>query len=196
MSARQVLALALSDLTRTLRSRESLLWLLIMPLPFTFFFGLAFRSAPAAPTRVVVVAAEPDAGSEAVAAALVQAGYAVERAPAWTGPGELPRAGYRVDLPARLGQRLVAAEPLEVALWSRRGDPEAGRLEALLQRVLWTARADLLVALVEGGSRAWPTSDGPAARRESRWSAATGDRAGRCPPGSSRRCPATWSCSC
>lgn len=150
MSARQVFALALSDLVRTLRSRESLLWLLVMPLPFTFFFGIAFRSAPESPTPVVVVTPAADAGTEAVTSALAAAGYAVERVEAWKGGGEVPRRGYRLELPDRLGARLVAGKPVAVELWSRRGDPEAGRLEAVLQRVLWTARADLLIARVEG----------------------------------------------
>lgn len=150
MNPRQLLALALTDLKRTLRSRESVLWLLVMPLPFTFFFGIAFRSAPEAPTPVVVVTATADAGTEAVVEALAEADYAVTRVETWEGPGDLPRGGYRLRLPNALGALLVAGEPVEVELWSRRGDPEAGRLEALLQRVLWTARADLLTARVAG----------------------------------------------
>ncbi len=150
MSARHVLALALCDLRRLLRSRESLLWLLLMPLPFTLFFGLAFRSAPAEPTPVAVVAAASDAGTEAVVAALEAADYRVERRKRWEGERDMPRRGYRLDLPDQLGQRLLAGDPVEATLWSRQGDPGAARLEALLEKVLWTARADLLAARLAG----------------------------------------------
>jgi len=166
VSARQILTVALYDLRRLLRVRETLLWLLIMPLPFTFFFGIAFRSDPEErATPVVIVDPSPDAGSERVVAALSAAGYEVTVVEQWASERLMPRGGYRIDMPPGLGMHLAEGRSGELVIWTREGDLEARRLEALMQRVLWGARADLLTARLDGSEDLEPTlgraSDAP-----------------------------------
>jgi len=150
MSVRQILAIALTDLKRMLRRKDTIVWLLLMPLPYTYFFGMAFRQAPEERTPVTVVEARPDAVTDRIVAALEAADYDVTTVPAWTGSKPLPKNGYRVDLPPDPGSLLLSGGTGEIAVWSRSGDMDATRLQVMLQKTLLTLRAESLARLVRG----------------------------------------------
>lgn len=150
MTWRQILTVVVTDLKRMLRRKDTLLWLVIMPLPFIYFFGVAFNESPKQRTNVVVVAPEPDAGSQRVIAALGDADYDVKTLVAWTEPKPLPEGAYRVDLPPQLGHLLAEGGTGEVAVWSRSGDLEAQGLYVAVQKAVLTLRAELLAHLAVG----------------------------------------------
>lgn len=190
MSVRQILTVALYDLRRLLRVRETLLWLLIMPLPFTFFFGIAFRSDPEErATPVVIVDPAPDEGSRRITAALEEAGYEVRSVEVWESERLMPRGGYRIDLPASLGSVMAGGGAGEIGIWTREGDLEGRRLEALVQRVLWRSRADLLIARLSGeeGALGDASEPPPIVVTATDWAGTA-----RCRAASSSPFPATW----
>jgi len=150
MGLRQILAIALTDLKRMLRRKDTLVWLLLMPLPYTYFFGMAFREAPEERIVVTVVDPAPDAASARVEAALEAAGYEVKTAGSWHGAKPLPRSGYRVDLPPGLGDLLLSGGTGEIAVWSKSGDMDATRIQVSLQKAILTLRAESLARLVRG----------------------------------------------
>ncbi len=150
MSWRQILAIALTDLRRMLRRKDTLVWLLLMPLPYTYFFGMAFRQAPKERTVVTVVEPAPDAASERLTRALEAADYEVRTVRSWSEPKPLPKSGYRVDLPPELGTLLLSGRTGEIAVWSHSGDMDATRLQVTLQKAILTLRAESLARLVRG----------------------------------------------
>jgi len=151
MSWRQILAVALSDLKRTFRRKDTLVWLLLMPLPYTYFFGMAFRESPEERTVVWVVEAQADAASDRVVAALEAADYEVRSLERWKEPKALlPKTGYRVDLPPSLGTLLLSGKTGEIAVWSRSGDMDATRLQITLQKTILALRAESLARLFRG----------------------------------------------
>jgi ABC-type multidrug transport system permease subunit len=150
MSWRQVLAVALTDVKRMLRRRDTILWLLIMPLPYTYFFGVAFHQSPKQNLKVVVVAPQPDDASRRIVAALSKADFDVTRVPAWTSEKPLPVKGYRVDLPPKLGSVLVSGATGRIDVWSSSGDIDATRLRVTVEQAVLTLRGELLAHLVRG----------------------------------------------
>ncbi len=150
MSWRQILAIALSDLRRMFRRKDTLVWLLLMPLPYSYFFGMAFRESPKERTLVTVVESRPDAASNRVVAALEAADYDVTTLSSWDEPNPLPKGGYRVDLPPELGTLLLSGAPGEIAVWSRSGDMDATRLQVTLEKSILTLRAETLARLFRG----------------------------------------------
>ncbi len=150
MTWRQILTVAATDLKRMLRRKDTLLWLVIMPLPYIWFFGVAFKGSPKEKTSVVVVAPEPDAGSQRVIAALEETDSEVTTVAEWTAPEPMPERGYRVDLPPRLGHLLVHGGTGEIAVWSRSGDMGAQELTVTVQKALLTLRVELLAHLAAG----------------------------------------------
>ncbi len=150
MSWHQLFVVAWSDLKRMLRRRDTLVWLLIMPLPYTYFFGIAFRASPAARTHVTVVSPSPDAGSRRIVDALEKAGYAVTVVPKWRWARPLPNHGFRVDLPAQPGHVLLGGRTATIAVWSRRGDLDAARLGAVIRQAVLALRIEGLARLARG----------------------------------------------
>ena len=149
---RAVLALVRIDLIRALRRRETLLWLALMPLPFTFFFGMAFRSDPAVEekTPLFLVAAETDPGVSYLRRALEQDGFEVHLQEKWTLDAALPNRGFRIDLPPRLGAVLAGQAEGGVTIWAHSGSLDVRRVEVSLQKDLWGARGILLGRVIEG----------------------------------------------
>lgn len=148
MSWRQILAIALTDLKRMLRRKDTLVWLLLMPLPYTYFFGMAFREAPEERTVVTVVEPAPDTASERLVKALEAADYDVRTVGSWSEAKPLPASGYRVDLPPHLGALLLSGGTGEIAVWSRSGDLDATRVQVTLRKAILTLRAESLARLI------------------------------------------------
>ncbi|GEM_PF-4090481 len=150
MSWRQVLSVAFTDLRRVFRRRDTLVWLLLMPLPYTWFFGVAFHEEPAAKPALTVVAPHPDGGSRRVVAALEEAGYDLTVLGAWTDDEPLPAGGLRVDLPPELGAAILEGCTGEIALWSRGGSLEAERVRVVLAQAVLRLRGEALARLAAG----------------------------------------------
>ena len=150
MSRRQLIAIAWTDFKRMLRRRDTLLWLLLMPLPYTYFFGIAFHASPNEKIPVTIVAPTPDAGSQRIVAALEKAGYDVTTVGAWTSPKPLPKTGFRVDLPPRLAAVMLRGETGQINVWSHAGDLDATRLGAIVRQGVFTLRADGIALLARG----------------------------------------------
>lgn len=140
MSFRQLLILAFTDIKRVLRRIDTVVWLLIMPLPYVWFFGVAFKASPAQPVQVTVVVAKADAGSEQLIELLEEQDYVIERLEEWVSEDPMPERGLRVDLPPRLGELLLTAGEGTVTIWSRGGSLNATRLEVLIQKALLDLR--------------------------------------------------------
>ena len=147
MSLRQLLILAFTDLKRVLRRRDTIVWLIIMPLPYIYFFGTAFRASPDQQTRVAVVAPQPDAGSERFIQSLRDADYGVEVLEEWP---EERSGGLRIDLPPRLGYKLLAGEKTPVTVHSSGGSTDGLRLEVLSRKMMLELRAEALARLARG----------------------------------------------
>ncbi len=152
MNLRALSAIALTDLRRSFRRKDTILWLLLMPLPYTWFFGVAFREAPEEPTPVTVVVPSPDAGTAVLTDALGKAGYAVTTVPEWNGQDEYPKAGFRVDLPPAPGAALLEGRPATITVRAREAGPDLGRLEVELRQGTMELRARALAALLETGT--------------------------------------------
>lgn len=150
MSWRQILAVAFTDIKRMLRRRDTILWLIIMPLPFTYFFGVAFHSSPKQKAKVVVVTPQPDDASRRIVADLSKADYEVVRTTTWTSPKPLPKQGFRVDLPPQLGTVLLQGTKARIDVWSRSGDLDATRLKVNVEQAVLSLRAELLAHLARG----------------------------------------------
>ncbi len=148
---RQVLAIAAADLRRVLRRKDTLLWLVLMPLPYTYFFGVAFQESPEEAIPVTLVAPRPDGGAAAMRDALERAGFAVRTVDRWDGEREIPKSGYRVDLPPALGRAVLDGERPPLAVWTRPNDPEATHLEVVLREALLELAARGLARLRDGG---------------------------------------------
>lgn len=150
MRLRQILAIVTTDLKRMLRRRDTIVWLLIMPLPYTYFFGAAFHSSPEQKIAVTVVAPQADAGSNRLIEALKKHDYEVQTLPAWTGKTSLPDHGYRVDLPPALGKTILDGATTEIGVWSKSGGMDATRLKVILQQAVLGLRAELFARLANG----------------------------------------------
>ncbi len=150
MSVRQVLGVALTDLKRVFRRRDTLVWLLLMPLPYTWFFGIAFHDEPATKPALTVVAPDPDGGSRRMVRALGEAGYELTVLGAWTSDDPLPAGGLRVDLPPRLGRAILEGATGEIALWSRAGSLEAQRVRVVIAQTLLALRGEALARMADG----------------------------------------------
>ncbi len=150
MSWRQLIAIAWTDFKRMMRRKDTLLWLLIMPLPYTYFFGIAFHGSQSEENRVIVVAPAPDAGSQRIIASLEEAGYTVREVSKWTGSKLLPKTGFRVDLPPQVGHVLLGAGSGKITVWSRAGDPDAARLDVAVRQAVFALRANVMARLVRG----------------------------------------------
>jgi ABC-type multidrug transport system permease subunit len=147
MSFRQLSALVFADLKRLLRRRDTIVWLLIMPLPYIYFFGVAFRASPDQQTWIAVVAPEPDAGSQRFIQSLEDADYGVEVLETWP---EDRSGGLRIDLPPRLGEKLLAGEKTPVTVHSNSGSTNGLRLEVLARKMMLELRAEALARLARG----------------------------------------------
>ncbi|NOZ78968.1 MAG: hypothetical protein GXP48_07300 [Acidobacteria bacterium] len=150
MSWRQLIAIAWTDFKRMLRRRDTLVWLLLMPLPYTYFFAMAFHASPKEKIRVTVVAPAPDAGSRRIVAALEKAGYAITVVREWTAPKPLPKTGFRVDLPPRPGAVLLGGGTGKISVWSHAGDLDATRLDAVVRQAVLGLRAEGIARLARG----------------------------------------------
>lgn len=146
MNLRAMLALATFDLKRQLRQRETVLWLLVMPLPFMLFFGFAVGGGTAAKPAVTLVAPQPDAGADSLAAALLDAGFDVTVTP--SPPAQAPR--LTVTLPPAAGALLASGGDGAVALRVPDGSASGRQLEVEVQKWLWGARGALLTARLDG----------------------------------------------
>ncbi len=136
MSIRRALSIAWFDLRRVLRRRDTILWLLIMPLPYTYFFGVAFQSGPETATRVTVVAPDADGGSRAVTESLENAGFDVTTVQSWIPDADEDKQSYRVDLPPALGSMILRGEKDPISVWCRPNDPEASHIKVALHGAL------------------------------------------------------------
>ncbi len=136
MNIRQALSIAWFDLRRVLRRRDTILWLLIMPLPYTYFFGMAFQSGPETATRVTVVAPDADGGSRAVAESLGKAGFDVTTVAAWIPAADGAKKSYRVDLPPALGSMILRGEKNPITVWSRPNDLKAAHIKVAIHGAL------------------------------------------------------------
>ncbi len=152
MNPRAILAIALTDLKRMLRRKDTILWLLLMPLPYTWFFGVAFRAAPDEPTPVTVVAPAPDPGTALFTGALERTGYAVTTVPEWTRGSEYPKEGFRVDLPPAPAEAVLGGRPATITVHAREAGPDLGRLEVALKNAALELQARALATLIESGS--------------------------------------------
>ncbi|MCG6964361.1 MAG: ABC transporter permease [Acidobacteria bacterium] len=150
MSWRQIFAIAFTDIKRMLRRRDTILWLIIMPLPYTYFFGVAFHSSPKEKPKVVVVAPQPDDASRRLVATLSKANYEVTRMSTWSSQKPLPKRGFRVDLPPALGTVLLDGTSARIDVWSRSGDLDATKLKVNVEQAVLSLRAELLAHVVRG----------------------------------------------
>jgi len=151
VNVRALLAIALTDLRRSLRRKDTILWLLLMPLPYTWFFGTAFQEAPERPTPVNVVAPAPDPGTSVFVQALEREGYEVTVLEGWNGDGEFPDEGFRVDLPATPADTLLAGGSAPIAVHAREVGPDLGRLEVTLSQAALELQARALAVLIRDG---------------------------------------------
>lgn len=148
MSLRALLALAAVDLKRQLRQRETVLWLLVMPLPFMLFFGFAVRGGTPTKPTVIVVAPQPDDAAGSLAAALADADFDATVTPS---PPQEP-ARLMVTMPPTAGALLASGGAGTITVRSPDGSAQGRRLEVEVRKWLWGARGALLTARLRGNT--------------------------------------------
>jgi len=146
---RPVLAIVGNDLRRLLRSREAVIWMLLMPLPFTFFLGIAFRERPARPPVVVLEAASTSCAGDLFEAALEEEGYEVLRR--LPGRADAPKTDLRVRVPEGIEAALLEGRESRISISYPEGSLRGRSLAALAERILWRLRGRLLAQVIRTG---------------------------------------------
>ncbi len=146
---RQVLAILANDLRRLFRSKDTLVWLLLMPLPYTFFMGIAFKERQSPPPVLVLEAAAESPVTAIFDEAYEAEGYDVKRVE--PGVANSVRGRLRVKLPAVLEAALVSGEECRILVAYPEGSTRGRSLTALTERILWRIKGRLLAQAVRDG---------------------------------------------
>lgn len=154
MKPRAAWALAFWTLRRTLRRKDALIWMFLMPLPFAWVFGVAFRERSAPPPAVHLQSPAGDPLAGRLAGILVQEGWTLVE-------GE---SEYRVEIPPGVVEALRGGRPVEVKVVAEGSRGRA--LQVLVYRALLRLRAHLLAALTAPGDETAPS---PVALEVSSW---------------------------
>lgn len=150
----RIRSIALKDLSQIARDRKSVLFLLLMPVAFTLFFGLAFRSFTTtgdADARPVIVVANQDPGN-ALSEDLIEflrASPALKLQELGTDvhPQELVESGAAtavVTVPQGYGDALLSGTPLRLVVLADPGTPTGSTalaaVETSIRRFLGTVQ--------------------------------------------------------
>ncbi len=139
---RDAFFLARMDLGHLLHSRETLLWVFVMPLIFFYFLGAITGNFRGGAKDTLAVRVAPDSGflADEVIARL-EPDFRVVRTKT---PGEF--AGYmrRIEIPAAFTASTLAGGPVSLHLTRIGDDMGAGYDRLRIQRALNTVRLDLL----------------------------------------------------
>lgn len=151
---RQVLFVGRKDLLYTMRERETLVWMFIMPIVLIFFIGKVTSNFSSSGTTrdPLAVWQEGDLGflGERLLQRLEERGYRIDR-PATL--GEFTAATPRLAVPAALTDSLLAGHPVKLRLTAS-ANPSRGDLDRLrVSRAAYTLLADLVVTQEAGAAR-------------------------------------------
>ncbi|HEV8113289.1 MAG TPA: ABC transporter permease [Planctomycetota bacterium] len=148
---RDAVFIARNELSQTLRQRETIVWIFLMPIVFFYFIGTVtggFGGGGDRKTPIAVRAGE-DGGflSAEIERRLSERGYAVTRV---EDDAAFAKAARRIEIPARLTATVLGGTPAHVRF---HGGEEGldGDFDALkVRRAVYTVLADL-VATSDGG---------------------------------------------
>jgi ABC-type Na+ efflux pump permease subunit len=139
--------IALADLRRNLRHRETLVWVFAMPLVFFYFIGSVtggFGNSSATKTRLTLSVGEnPGFLLEQLEARLTERNFDVRRAES---AEAFAAAKLRLAIPANFTQRVQDGETAQL-LFGGRSDGLSGDVSSLqVQRAAYTVLADVIAA--------------------------------------------------
>ncbi|MEZ4652971.1 MAG: ABC transporter permease [Candidatus Eisenbacteria bacterium] len=140
------------DLQFMLRSRETLMWMFLMPVLFMFLIGKAMPGSSMDPDQEPTFAIlDLDHGplAETFVRHLDDLGYAIVRVDA---ESTLTRYARRLEIPAGLSQRALAGEVQSVELGFKNLNTRANLDRVRVNRALFQTLGDLAVVATEGDS--------------------------------------------
>ncbi len=119
-----LLRIALMDLKRVAKDWQAGLWMLVMPLVFSYIFGSAFRGGPPPATWIPVIDLDRSELSGLLIEQLRGEGYEIET----SGPGEQHklknRWPYGVVIPAGFGDNVLKGQAVQLQVVKGNGAPE------------------------------------------------------------------------
>jgi len=152
---KHALHIARADLRRNLRSRETLVWVFVMPLVFFYFIGSVtggFGGSGEAKTRLVLSVGEnPGFLLERLEARLAERNFELQRA---ASAEEFAAATLRLAVPANFTQQVQDGVPTKLVLGGR-GEGLSGDYSSLqVQRAAYTVLADVIAVSELSGTLA------------------------------------------
>jgi ABC-type Na+ efflux pump permease subunit len=143
--------IARHDALHMLREKETLVWLFVMPLVFTYFIGTASGGFRGARKDEIALVAPPDAGflAERVVKRLTENDYEVCRV---ASQAEAEGTERRLELPARFTETVLAGEKTHVVLSREHEGISADYDKVRVGRAVYTTLADVVASAGEGGT--------------------------------------------
>jgi len=147
---RRILFIARKDLQYSLREKETLLWVFVMPIVFFFFIGTVMAGFARDPSRKDAIAlwAENDDFLVAqLAQRLEERGYAVVRPQS---EASFAAASRRLRLPPAFADSVQAGRPVQLEFGSSQEGLSLDYDDIRVKRAVYTLLADIIVAGEQG----------------------------------------------
>jgi ABC-type multidrug transport system permease subunit len=153
LNTRAVVFLAREDLRLMLRSKETWLWVFLMPVVFFYFMGTmqgGSAKPPGVTDDLLLVGRDGGVVADELARRLAEQDFRVERAEQEPAADVTRSDARRVLLPDRLTDALLRGEPQRLQLRGGGSGVAADHDEVRLKRAMYTVLADLFVLRSEG----------------------------------------------